>query len=231
MTDKPIEIKDLVKKPALKKTPQVCGSGKCLFDPAKYSKTLERFDKKIDETEKRLQDQINEMKERLKDIEQTVPEKRLHVLEEAVLEFLPQQKTLLTQLKDGQDALQRSIGGLSERIQEHENKLMEHGERITALQSATDRDSVRLSAMKHDQWMDRFKLCFGSFLLTVWAADMLVIRRMFTSVNPTAEPTWYGWVVLSVVVYIFGESALKKGISTLRESATPIDRGNGQKGI
>lgn len=212
-------------------TETTCKYTECHFDWNEYKATLNRFDQKIGETEKRLQDQISEMKGRLKDIEQTVPEKRLHVLEEAVLEFIPEQRTILNQLKDGQDALQRSIGGLSERIQEHENKLMEHGDRITALQSATDRDSVRLSAMKHDQWMDRFKLCFGSFLLTIWAADMFVIRRMFTSVNPTAEPTWYGWVVLSVVVYIFGESALKKGISTLRESVTPIDRGNGQKGI
>jgi chromosome segregation ATPase len=125
----------------------VCEFQKCQFDWDQYRKTLERFDGNIKETEKRLQDQITEMKDRLKNVEQTVPEKRLRILEEAILEFIPEQKTLLTQLKDGQDALQRLIGGLSDRIHEHEKKLAEHSDKLIALQtvSDTERTSLRSS--------------------------------------------------------------------------------------
>jgi hypothetical protein len=201
----------------------VCEFQKCQFDWDQYRKTLERFDGNIKETEKRLQDQITEMKDRLKNVEQTVPEKRLRILEEAILEFIPEQKTLLTQLKDGQDALQRLIGGLSDRIHEHEKKLAEHSDKLIALQTVSDTETARLAGIKHSQWKDKFKIKFASVLMTLWAIDMFIVRRLIV-VGDTAEPTWYMWVVLSAVAFLFGESAIRKGVSV---AGSVIPQGNG----
>jgi hypothetical protein len=59
--------------------------------------------------------------------------------------------------------------------------------------------------------------------MTLWAIDMFIVRRLIV-VGDTAEPTWYMWVVLSAVAFLFGESAIRKGVSV---AGSVIPQGNG----
>lgn len=198
-----------------------CGAEElCKFDWKEYKDTLKRFDQKISDAEIRLHSELCELKSKVDEIDKRTIEQRFLTLERALLEFLPKQETLLSDLRDGQNELHTMIGRISDRIDKSEAKIAEQNTKILALEALSKEDSVELSKVKHAQWKDRFQIRFASVLLFLWALDMFLVRRILP-ISAGGDET-YMWVILSVVAFMFGESALKRIRDGL--SSTPRSR-------
>ena len=187
----------------------------CRFDWDKYASTLSRFDDNLKECERRIEKTCEEIKRRIEAIESQSGGRRLQALEDAVLRFFPEQRTILDQLKSGQDTLQQTIGALSLRMDSQESGLAGQETRIEALENVTKDADIKLAKTKHQIWQDKFRIRAGSAMLLIWIVGAFV--RPYISKLSNGALSWEPYLVLGIAGFLFGQNAFRNFVMKGKE--------------